>query len=79
MDHQKYRTSLSRDKILKIDEFKRLMNKFSGYHTNPDGIIKSAIYNSINGDDTLIDHKLEQLRTFDSLANLRFSADYIRK
>lgn len=45
-------------------ELKRLMNRYSQYHTDPDGIIRLAVYNSINSDDTL----LEQLRSIDSLA-----------
>ena len=28
------------------------MYKYPKYHTNPDGILIVAIYNSINGDDT---------------------------
>jgi hypothetical protein len=62
------RNSLSQGKILKIHELKRLMNKYPRYHTNPDGIIRLAVYNSINGDNTLLDDKLEQLRTIDSLS-----------
>ena len=54
--------------ILKIQELKTLMNKYPKYHTNPDDIIRWAIYNSINGDNRLLDDKLEQLRTIDSLA-----------
>ena len=65
MDNQ---SSLSQDKIVKIDELKRLMNKYPKYHPNPDGIIRWAIFNSINGDDTFLDSKLEQLRSIDSLA-----------
>jgi hypothetical protein len=61
-------TSLSPGAIEKIQELKALMNKYPRYHTNPDGIIRLAVYNSINGDDTLLDDKLEQLRTIDSLA-----------
>lgn len=68
IDDQTYRTSLSQAKILKVGEFKRLINKYSRYCNNPDGILELAIYNSINGDDTLLDNKLEQLRTIDSLA-----------
>ena len=45
-----------------------LVYKYPQYHTNPDAIIRLAIYNSINGDNTLLDDKLEQLRTIDSLA-----------
>ena len=58
---------LSPDAIQKIRALKALMNKYPRYHTNPDGIIRLAIYNSINGDYTLLDDKLEQLRTIDSL------------
>jgi hypothetical protein len=60
-------SSLSRETILKIEELKRLVNKYPQYCTNPDGIIKLAIYNSIDGDNKLLDDKLEQLRTIDSL------------
>ncbi|MGA9150809.1 MAG: hypothetical protein WBZ36_09535 [Candidatus Nitrosopolaris sp.] len=67
-------TGLSQGAVQKIQEFKRLMNKYPQYHENPDGILRLAIYNSINGDNTLLNNKLEQLRTIDSLANnqLRF-------
>jgi hypothetical protein len=54
--------------VQKIQEFKLLMNKYSLHHTNPDSIIGLVIYNSINGDYTLLDNKLEQLRTIDGLA-----------
>ena len=67
-DGQSYGTGLSWGTVQKIQELKGLMNKYSAYHTNPDDIIRLAIYNSINGDDTLLDDKLEQLRTIDSLA-----------
>jgi hypothetical protein len=65
IDHR-YGTGLSPGAIQKIQELKALMNKYPRYHTNPDGIIRLAIYNSINGDYTLLDDKLEQLRTLDS-------------
>ena len=68
MDDQSYGTGLSQGAIQKIQEFKVLINKYPQYHTNPDAIIRLAIYNSINGDNTLLDDKLEQLRTIDSLA-----------
>jgi hypothetical protein len=67
MDDQR-NGGLSPGAIQKIQELKALMNKYPRYHTNPDGIIRLAIYNSINGDYTLLDDKLEQLRTIDSLA-----------
>ena len=67
IDDQTYGTSLSQEKILKVGEFKRLINKYSLYCTNPDRILELAIFNSINGDDTLLDNKLEQLRTIDTV------------
>jgi hypothetical protein len=62
---EKYGTGLSQDNIIKIEEVKRLMNKHPQYHPNPDGVIRLAIFNSINGDDTLLDDKLQQLRIMD--------------
>jgi hypothetical protein len=62
-------TGLSPVNILKIGELKRLVNKYPRYCTNPDGIIKLAVYNSINGDNNLLDDKLEQLRSLDSRLN----------
>ena len=58
---------LSPDAIQKIQQLKAMMNKYPKYQTNPDGIIRLAVYNCINGDSTLLDDKLEQLRTIDSL------------
>jgi hypothetical protein len=68
MEDQKYVAGLSPGAIQKIQELKALMNKYPRYHTNPHGIIRLAVYNSVNGDNTLLDDKLEQLRTIDSLA-----------
>jgi hypothetical protein len=68
MDDPTNRTGLSQDTIVKIQEIKRLMYKNPNYCANLDGAIKLAIYNSINGDNTLVDQMLEQLRTIDSLA-----------
>src|SRR5215469_13927476 len=65
MDDQNYGFS----RALKIEELKLLMSKYSQYHENPDGILRLAIYNSGNGDNTLLDDKLQQLRSIDSLAN----------
>ncbi|MGB6526855.1 MAG: hypothetical protein WBF33_01990 [Candidatus Nitrosopolaris sp.] len=72
MNDQRYEPGLSLDNILKIGELKRLVNKYPQYHTNPDGIIRLAIYNSINGDNKPLDEKLEQLRRIDSQTNIRF-------
>jgi len=54
MDDQINQSRLSQEKILKIEELKRLMYKYPQYHINPDDIIRLAIFNSINGDDTLL-------------------------
>jgi hypothetical protein len=67
MDDQR-NGGLSPGAIQKIQELTALMNKYPRYHTNPDGIIRLAIYNFIKGDYTLLHDKLEQLRTIDSLA-----------
>ena len=61
-------TTLSRETILKIEELKRLMYKYSQYHLNPDGFVKCVTYLSINGDNTLLDEKLEQLRRIDAIS-----------
>jgi hypothetical protein len=58
-------TDLSPETKQKIDEFTRLMNKYPQFHPNADGIRKLVIHNCITGDHTLIDQKLEQLRTID--------------
>jgi hypothetical protein len=71
MDDQKYLGGLSQDTSVKIEQLKILLNKYPQYHKNPVGIIRLAIYNSINGDNTLLDDKLEQLRYIDSLANVK--------
>ena len=68
IDDQSYVNSSPQSAVQKIQELKTLMNKYPKYHTNPDDIIRWAIYNSINGDNTLLDDKLEQLRSIDSLA-----------
>jgi hypothetical protein len=67
MDDQR-NGGLSPGAIQKIQELKALINKYPRYHTNPDSIIRLAVYNSINRDNMLLDDKLEQLRTIDSLA-----------
>jgi hypothetical protein len=69
MSHQNYGTGLSQEKILKIQELKLMMNKYPQYHTNPDDIIRFAVFNSISGDDTLLDGKLVQLRSLDRRLN----------
>ena len=65
------RYSLSRE--TKLEELKRLVYKYPQYHNNgPDEIVGYADYWSINGDDTILDDLLEQLRSLDRLANAKF-------
>jgi hypothetical protein len=45
-----------------IQELKRLVYKYPQCHSNPDGVIKRVTYFSINGDNRILDEKLEQLR-----------------
>jgi len=59
-------TTLTQEKTLKR-LLKRLTSKYSHYHLNPDGFIKCVTYLTINGDNTLLDEKLEQLRRIDAI------------
>jgi hypothetical protein len=68
---EKYGTGLSQETIAKIEELKRLVNKHPQFHHNPDGIVRLAIFNSINRDDRLLDDKLEQLRSMHRRLNGR--------
>jgi hypothetical protein len=70
MDDQRYGTGLSRETIIRIDELKRLANKYPQYC--PEGLMQWAIFCCDNGDNRILDDKLEQLRTIDSLANFKF-------
>jgi len=54
--------------MLKIQELKRLLHKYAQYHSNPDGVIKCVTHFSINGDNTLLDEKLEQLRNIEAIS-----------
>ncbi len=57
--------SLSQETRLKIQELKRLVYKYPIF-SNPDVIIKCVTdFSIINGDNTFLDEKLEQLRRFD--------------
>jgi hypothetical protein len=70
MDVQKYATSLTPETTHKINELKRLVYKYRQYqNSDPDEIVRLVVYNCINGDDTLLDNKLEQLRTIESRLN----------
>jgi len=66
MDDQGYGTGLSRETIVRIEELKRLMNKYPQYC--PEGLMQCAILCCNNGDNRILDDKLQQLRTIDSLA-----------
>ena len=69
MDNQRYETGLSQGVILKIQELKRLVNKYPQFHTiDADEIVKWAIYCSSNRDNKFLDDMLDQLQTIDSLA-----------
>jgi Zinc finger, C2H2 type len=54
IDDQTYGTSLPQSATQKIQEFKALMNKYPKYHNNPDDIIRWAIYNSINDNNSFV-------------------------
>jgi hypothetical protein len=71
MNEQRDASGLSRE--TKLGELKRLVYKYPHYHNNgPDEIVKWAIYCSSTGDNKFLDEMLEQLRSIDRLANLRF-------
>ena len=65
MDYRRFGNGLSQDTIVKIEELKRLMDKYPQYNRNRDGILRWAIQSSINGDNVFLDDKLEQLRSLD--------------
>jgi hypothetical protein len=70
-DDQNYGNDLSQK--TKLGELKRLVYKYPQFHNNsPDEIVRWAIYWSSNGDDTILDDLLEQLRSIDRLANNNF-------
>ena len=69
MNDQGKGPGLSQGTILKIEQLRRLLNKYPQYQNNdPDEIVRLVIFYCINGDNTLLDDKLEQLCTIDSLA-----------
>ena len=61
IDTSNHEGTLSQETILKIQELKRLVYRHPIF-SNPDVLIKCATYFSINGDNTILDEKLEQLR-----------------
>ena len=64
-DEEKTTTALSQETRFKIEELKRLVYKYPQYHRNPGAVINCVIYYCSNGDNTLLDEKLEQLRILD--------------
>src|SRR5215469_1799233 len=60
----RYGTSLSQDTILKIEELKRLVNKYHQYQNiDPDVIVKWAVHGAFNGDTKFLHDKLDLLHT----------------
>ncbi|MFZ0513230.1 MAG: hypothetical protein WAM14_16590 [Candidatus Nitrosopolaris sp.] len=72
VEDQRNGTGLSQETKLKIEELKRLVYKYPQYHRNPDEIIKWVVLCSLNGDNKILDEKLQQLRSIDTLANIKF-------
>jgi hypothetical protein len=50
-----------------IQELKRLLYRYAQYYRNPDAIINCIVYYCNNGDNILLDEKLEQLRSIDAV------------
>jgi hypothetical protein len=68
IDDQRNGPGLSQGTILKIEQLRRLLNKYPQYQNNdPDEIVRLVVYYCINGDNTILDQKLEQLRSIESL------------
>jgi hypothetical protein len=64
---ESYGTSLSQGTIQKIQELQRLVKKYPQYC--PDGLLQWIIISCNNGDNQLLDDKLEQLRIIDRRLN----------
>jgi hypothetical protein len=67
IDDQSYVTSLTQNAIQKIQEIQRLVKKYPQYC--PDHLLQWIIISCDNGDNQLLDDKLEQLRTIDRRLN----------
>jgi hypothetical protein len=70
IDEQRFGSGLSQDAIQKIQELKRLLNKYPQYHHNPGAIIWWAVNGAVNGDNKFLDEKLEQLHRLDSYSTV---------
>ena len=66
-DDEKIAT-LSHETILKIEELKRMVHRYFQYHRNPGAVVNCIVYYCNNGDNTLLDEKLEQLRSIDAIS-----------
>ena len=66
LDYQSYGTSLPEGAIQKIQELQRLVKKYPQYC--PDGLLQWIIISCNNGDNQLLEEKLEQLCTINRLA-----------
>jgi hypothetical protein len=66
-DDEETTTALSWETRLKIEELKRLVYKYPQYHYNPGAVISCVIHFCNEGDNSFLDEKLEQLRTFDTV------------
>ena len=65
-DEEKTTTTISHETRLKIEELKRLVYKYPQYHSNPGGVIACVIHFCNEGDNSILNDKLEQLRMIDS-------------
>ena len=61
------KTTVSQETTLKIEELKRLMYRYYQYHHNPVAVVNCTVYYCNNGDNTLLNEKLEQLRSIDAI------------
>ena len=66
MDEEEKTTTLSHQTRLKIAELKTLVCKYPQYHHNPAAVIACAIHFCNEGDNSILNNKLEQLRMIDS-------------
>jgi len=57
-------TTLTQETTLKIQELKKLVYRYPQYHRYPAAVISCVIHFCNNGDNTLLEEKLEELRTF---------------
>jgi hypothetical protein len=64
-------TTLSQETRQKIAELKRLIYRYAQYHGNPGAVVNCIVYYCNNGDNSLLDEKLEQLRNIDSRVTSR--------